>query len=184
MEKYDWFAGPSKSPFLPLEVEFRGHVLGGRFLMSAPGKMRPVKSGSYPKRWRRCAFFVGETKTFSECITKYAKAAAIPMSKLQRRCNEKVSEKDWVKGGGQNVFQDLRRRLAQTICLNQTCSDQTFFIISDANDLAVSAQLCQNVYGIRKTVTVFPRKLTQSQVNWSVKEKSMPSLSIYKNGRA
>jgi len=64
MEKYDWFAGHSMSPFLPLEVEFRGHVLGGRFRMSAPGKMRPWKVGATPNGEGVAHFSLAKQKHF------------------------------------------------------------------------------------------------------------------------
>jgi len=37
----------------------------------------------------------------------------------------------------------------------------------------VGAQLCQDFDGVRKTVALFSRKLTQSQLNWAVEEKEM-----------
>jgi len=37
----------------------------------------------------------------------------------------------------------------------------------------VGAQLCLDFEGVRKTVALFSRKLTQSQLNWAVKEKEM-----------
>jgi len=37
----------------------------------------------------------------------------------------------------------------------------------------VGAQLCQDFDGVRKTVAIFFRKLTQKQLNWAVKEKEI-----------
>jgi len=70
----------------------------------------------------------------------------------------------------QKDFEDLKRRMAQTLSLNQPCLDPPFYITSDASDQAVGAQLCQDFDGVRKTVALFSRKLTPSQLNCAVKE--------------
>ena len=44
---------------------------------------------------------------------------------------------------------------------------------TDASEIAVGAQLCQKLEGKLRTVALFSRKLTQSQLNWAVKVKEM-----------
>jgi len=68
--------------------------------------------------------------------------------------------------------------MAQTLCLNQPCLDQPFFITSDASYLAVGAQLCQDFDGVRNTVALFSHKLAQSQLNWAFKDKEMYAIVV------
>jgi len=78
-----------------------------------------------------------------------------------------------VGDGDKEALEDPKRRLAKTSCLNLPCLDQPFFISSNASDVVIGAQLCQDFDGVRKTVALFSRNLTQSQLNWAVKEKEM-----------
>jgi len=78
-----------------------------------------------------------------------------------------------VREGDKKAFEDLKRRFAHTLCSKQTYLDQPFFITSDASDLAVGAQLCQDFDGVRRTVGLFSRKLTQGQLNWENREKEL-----------
>jgi len=68
---------------------------------------------------------------------------------------------------GRVRIEDLNRRLAQTLCLKQPCLNEPFFITSDANDLAVGAQLCQEFEGLRKPKALFSRKVTKQPVESS-----------------
>jgi hypothetical protein len=63
--------------------------------------------------------------------------------------------------------------LAETLGLYQPHLDKPFFIRADASEIAVGAQLCQVLDGKMRTVALFSRKLTSSQLNWAVKEKEM-----------
>ena len=44
---------------------------------------------------------------------------------------------------------------------------------TDASDTAIGAQLMQELDGKLRTVALYSRKLTGSQLNWAVKEKEM-----------
>ena len=48
-----------------------------------------------------------------------------------------------------------------------------FVLRTEASDTAIGAQLMQELDGNLRTVALYSRKLTGSQLNWAVKEKEM-----------
>jgi len=59
----------------------------------------------------------------------------------------------------------------------------TFFITSDASELVLGEQSFKVFDGVRKPVALFSRKLTQSQLNWAVKEREMYAIvALYISG--
>ena len=71
------------------------------------------------------------------------------------------------------AFEELKRNLGDNLWLYQPHLDQPFIVRADASEIAVGAQLCQILEGKMRTVALFSRKLTNSQLNWAVKEKEM-----------
>jgi hypothetical protein len=94
--------------------------------------------------------------------------------KLSRDEGKKGSQKviEWDEKSLQ-AFEELKRKLADNLGLYQPHLDKPFIIRADASEIAVGAQLCQVLDGELRTVALFSRKLTSSQLNWAVKEKEM-----------
>ena len=120
--------------------------------------------------------FLGLTNYFSEYVEHYAEMAAPLMAKL------KVSREDGKKGSKKPVqmgevelqaFHKLKAKLAESLALYQPQLDKPFVLRTDASDTAIGAQLMQELDGKLRTVALYSRKLTGSQLNWAVKEKEM-----------
>ena len=71
------------------------------------------------------------------------------------------------------VFHKLKAKLAESLALYQPQLDKPFVLRTDASDTAIGAQLMQELDGKLRTVALYSRKLTGSQLNWAVKEKEM-----------
>jgi len=97
--------------------------------MPSPGKLLLLQWWELPQTVTDLRSFLGITNYFSEYVQNYAEAAAILMSKLQvgRGDGKKGSPKriEWGEGD-KMAFEDLKRRLAQSLCLNQPCLNQPF----------------------------------------------------------
>jgi hypothetical protein len=68
-------------------------------------------------------------------------------------------------------FTTLKQRMCETLELWQIDMDQPFRLCTDASDYAIGAELQQKILDQWKPVALFSRKLTSSQLNWSVREK-------------
>lgn len=78
------------------------------------------------------------------------------------------------------AFVDFKRRFVQNLCLIHPCLHQPFSIFSYASDLEVGAKLCQDFYGVWKTMALFYCKLTRSQLISAVREKEMYVACLHK----
>jgi hypothetical protein len=92
----------------------------------------------------------------------------------------KLNRKDGKKGSKLRLiwteseiaaFHELKRILAETLELWQVDVDKPFQLRCDASDFAIGAELRQKFGGEYRTVGLFSRKLTKSQLNWAVGEK-------------
>ena len=75
--------------------------------------------------------------------------------------------------GDAKAFEELKKNLAQDLRLSETQLDRPFVVPTEASEVAIGAQLCQEIDGKLRTVAFSSRKLTASQLNWAVKEKEM-----------
>ena len=157
-------------------MEFLGHILRDGVRMPAPGKLLPIQKWVLPQTVTDLRKFLGITNYFSEYVPQYAQVAAPLMGKLKlnREEGKKGSQKviEWDNVAVQ-AFEELKRKLASNLGLYQPHLDKPFIIRADASEFAVGAQLCQELDGKIRTVALFSRKLTSSQMNWAVKEKEM-----------
>ena len=167
---------PVKSLFFQREVEFCGHILRDGVRSPAPGKLLPIQKWVLPRTVTELRQFLGLTNYFSEYVPNYAETAAPLMGKLKlnREDGKKGSKLPVVFGEVERrAFEELKRKLADNLSLFQPQLDQPFILRTDASDTAIGAQLCQKLDGKLRTVALYSRKLTSSQLNWAVKEKEM-----------
>ena len=94
--------------------------------------------------------------------------------KVPREDGKKGSKKPVTFGEEElQAFDNLKKALAQNLGLYQPRLDQPFVLRTDASEIAIGAQLCQVLDGSLRTVALYSRKLSKSQLNWAVKEKEM-----------
>lgn len=72
-----------------------------------------------------------------------------------------------------NAFKELKTHMAEELLLFQPNPTAGFILRTDASDYAIGAVLCQKRNGSELPVGFFSRKLTGSQLNWSVNDKEM-----------
>jgi len=85
---------------------------------------------------------------------------------MVRNGSQKKSE--W--GEGHKKIRESETNIDSDLMFELALFRSTFFITSDASDQASGAELCHDLPGLRKPVTLFPLKLTESKLNWEVKE--------------
>ena len=167
---------PEKSRFFHREVGFCGHVLRDGTRAPAPGKLLPLQKWEPPRTITELRSFLGVANYFSEYVPHFAEFAAPLMAKLKvpREDGKKGSKKPVTFGEEElQAFDNLKKALAQNLGLYQPRLDQPFVLRTDASEIAIGAQLCQVLDGSLRTVALYSRKLSKSQLIWAVKEKEM-----------
>ena len=71
------------------------------------------------------------------------------------------------------AFHKLKANLAESLSLYQPQLEKPFILRTDASDTAIGAKLMQEWDGKLRTVALYSRKLTGSQLSGAVKEKEM-----------
>ena len=176
LHELSFVCSPEKSKFFQREVEFCGHILRDGLRSPSPGKLLPIQKWEVPTTVTALRSFLGLANYFSEYVEHYAETAAPLMAKLKlnREEGKKGSKVTVVMGPVElEAFEALKRKLAQSLSLHQPLLDKPFVLRTDASDTAIGAQLMQEIGGKLRTVALYSRKLTGSQLNWAVKEKEM-----------
>ena len=165
---------PEKSDFFQKEIQFCGHILREGRRSPAPGKLLPLQKWELPQTVTELRAFLGLANYFSEYVDHYAELAAALMGKL------KLNRQEGKKGSKMRVvwteaeveaFTRLKAKMCEQLELWQVDLDKPFRLRCDASDQAIGAELQQEIDGKWKPVALFSRKLTQSQLNWTPREK-------------
>ena len=142
-----------------------------------PGKLLPLRKWVLPQTVTQLRKFLGIKNYFSEYFPNYAAVAAPLMGKLKlsREDRKKGSKKpiEWDDQAIRALGKKLKRKMADNLGLWQPHLDKPFILRTEASEIAVGAQLCQILDWKLRTVALFSRKLTSSQLNWAVEEKEM-----------
>ena len=168
------FAEPSKAQLFVEEVSFCGHILRNGQRTPAPGKLLPIKNWELPPTLTKLRGFLGLCNYYEEYVPGYAHQAWRLMDKLKVNgpkakagSNLPLVWSDQEKAD----FEALKGLLSTSLSLFYVNPDQPFQLRTDASHTAIGAVLQQLQEGHMVPVCFFSRKLTQSQTNWSARDK-------------
>jgi hypothetical protein len=156
------------------EVVFVGHILSRGQRSPAPGKITALQNWPQPNTVTKMRGFLGLANHYSSYVPNYAHLAAPLMDML------KVGRADGKKGSQvklkwtperESAWITLRKAVTNDLVVFQLHPDSPFLLCTDASDYAIGAVLEQNRDGKPVPVGFFSRKLTDGQLNWSVREK-------------
>ena len=180
LKEHKLLVGPLKTKLFMREVEFCGHVLSEGRKQPAPGKLLSIQKWQLPQTVTQLRGFLGLTNYYSCYVDHYAEFAGPLMGKLQlsREDGKKGSQKrlTWRKCEIES-FEELKKRLAQSLELFIVDPDSPFVLWADASDKAIGAVLEQDRVlqpggPIQRVPVGFSsRKLAKSQFNWTPREK-------------
>jgi hypothetical protein len=174
LREHKLIVDPKKASMFMGEVEFCGHILREGRRSPAPGKLLSIQKWELPGTVTALRGFLGLTNYYSSYVHNYAGLAAPLMDKLQ------VGRLDGKKGSLKPVawddrsraaFESLKDALKEGLQVFQLEPDQPFVLRTDASDFAIGAVLEQERNGEWVPVSFFSRKLGQSQLNWTPREK-------------
>ena len=174
LRKEELVASVSKTDFFVRSVEFCGHVLENDTRGPAPGKMLALERWEKPENVRELRGFLGLANYYSGYVQDYASKATplIEMLKnLPKHKNGETIGLTW-NGSANGASLKLNRAISDIVPLHLAEWDQDFVLTPDASDLAVGLALQQEgPDGALRPLAFFSRKLSGSQLSWSLREK-------------
>jgi len=113
-----------------------------------------------PKCVRGVRAFIGLASYYRKFVQNFASTAE-PLSAQTKKGVRFSSLPE-----AQEVFECLKRALAETVTLAYPQPDQTFILDTDVSDVAVGAILSTTVDGVERPIAVFSRVMNPAQRNY------------------
>jgi hypothetical protein len=174
LQEASLIADPRKCELFVREVQFCGHILREGQRSPAPGKLLPIQRWELPPTLTKLRGFLGLCNYYEEYVPGYAQLAWKLMEKLKVKGPAAKSKSNlpliWSEEE-KLAFEKLKEALTKGLSLHQVEPDQPFQMRTDASHTAIGAVLEQTKTLVWAPVCFFSRKLTESQINWSPREK-------------
>lgn len=160
----------SKCHFLKREISYLGHVISDSGLKPDPGKISAIVNFPKPKNQTQIKSFLGICGYYRRFIHNYAKIAE-PLIALLR----KNVEFRWTVFCEES-FNILKKLLSSPPILQFPDFGKTFYITTDASDIAIGSVLSQQVNDYDLPVAYASRVLNKHERNYSTIEKELLSI--------
>ena len=165
LEKHGLRVKASKCDFMKPEVKYLGYVLGRGTLGMDPTKIQAVLDWPRPAGLRQLQGFLGFVNFYRRFIHCFAEIAS-PLHGLSRKGVK------FVWGEAQETsFQCLREALTRAPVLMQPDLNSTFYLETDASDVALGCVLSQKRDGVMHPCAYLSRALTSAERNYPILER-------------
>ena len=158
---------PSKCKLGFTSVDYLGHIVGEGEISPNPEKLFNIQQAPIPQTKKQVRSFLGLVGFYSKFIPNYSTVAA-PLTDLTKRgCLNKI-----VWGDAQErSFVILKKVLSSNPVLRLPDLSREFILQTDASEVGLGACLLQDFDGQKFPVAYASKKLTKSELNYSVVEK-------------
>ena len=163
---------PSKCKLGFTSVDYLGHIVGEGEISPNPEKLFNIQQAPIPQTKKQVRTFLGLVGFYSKFIPNYSTVAA-PLTDLTKRgCPNKI-----VWGDAQErYFVILKKLLSSNPVLRLPDLSREFILQTDASEVGLGACLLQDFDGQKFPVAYASKKLTKSELNYSVIEKECLAL--------
>ena len=160
---------PSKCRILRTSVDFVGHVVSANGISAQQRKIDTVVNWPIPATVNELQRFLGLCSYYRKFIQDYAQVAA-PLHELLASGVPKDLASVW----GQRqmeAFNELKHRLSNPPILRYPDYNRRFRLVTDASDIAISANLTQVYDGKDHVIAYASRSLSPTERKYSVSER-------------
>ena len=154
-----------KCRFLQSNVIYLGHKIDSNGISVDPEKLEKLPSVPTPKNIKQVRSFLGLVGYYRSFIANFAKIAR-PLTDLTRKRTKFDFSEECLQS-----FNELKKALEEATTLVSPDYSKDFIIHSDASDFAVGAVLLQQHDNMLKPIEFASRRLSSTQMNYSVTEK-------------
>lgn len=154
-----------KCSFLQSSIKFLGHKISADGITVHEDHFDAIKNYPAPKNRKQVQRFLGLVSYFRMFLPNFAKIAC-PITDLLKNDNSFVWGSEQ-----QQAFKTLRESLLKPPILMYPRFDQTFYLATDASDLAVGAVLMQEVDGKLHPIYYASRTLSPAERRYSVTKR-------------
>ena len=163
---------PSKCKLGFTSVDYLGHIVGEGEISPNPDKLFNIQQAPIPQTKKQVRSFLGLVGFYSKFIPNYSTVAA-PLTDLTKRgCPNKIV---WVDAL-ERSFVILKKLLSSNPVLRLPDLSREFILQTDASEVGLGACLLQDFDGQKSPVAYASKKLTKSELNYSVIEKECLAL--------
>ena len=163
----------SKCEFFKNSVKYLGHIVSAEGLKAQPEKIEVIQNMIRPKTVKQLQSFLGMANYYRKFIRDFSDIAA-PLTKLTGgKANDKKNKRQiaWNEEA-EAAFIKLKEALAEKVTLSFPDLSKSFFLTTDASNIAIGGVLQQKDENNHlRPLTFFSRKLNQSEMNYSTIEK-------------
>ena len=152
------------------EIKYLGYIVNGSHIRPSKEKLKAIKEFPAPKCQKDIKRFLGLCGFYRQCIEGFSRIT-VPLSELLKK------DKIWVWGAEeQSAFEILKEALCKEPILRHPDFTKPFEVHCDSSDRAIGASLMQLDGDISYPVSYFSRKISGSELNYSVTEKEALAL--------
>ena len=166
-------AMPTKCSFLKEEVKFLGHIITSQGVKTDPEKLKAMEMIEEPTNVKELRKFLGMVTYYKRFIKGFSQIA-FPLYDL-------TSPKKTFKWNEEHktAFNQLKRKMLTSPILCFPNRKDKFVLYTDASDYAIGSVLCQLQQDGEKIIAYGSRKLTSSELNYSVTKKELLSIITF-----
>lgn len=169
----DLKAMPTKCSFLKSEVQFLGHIISAQGVKTDPKKIEAMEMMDEPTNVKQLRRFLGTVNYYKKFIKDFSKIA-YPLYNLTSP--KKVFE--W-KEEHKRAFNQLKEKMLTPPVLCFPNRKDKFILYTDASEYAIGSVLCQLQEDGEKIIAYGSRKLSASELNYSVTKKELLSIVTF-----
>ena len=124
-----------KSKFLQTEIHFLGFIITQEGILANPDKVEAIMLFPEPKNIKQLQSFLGLCNFYRKFQENYAHTTSKLSAVLQKN-------KQWKWGDTErNAFNEIKRKFSHMIMMNHPDFNKTFYLQTDASNVALGAEL-------------------------------------------
>ena len=158
---------PTKCGILKEEVTFLGHIISKNGVRTDPSKIASMKELNEPTNRKELQTFLGMCSYYRKFIKDFASISS-PLYDL----TSTKQKFEW-NTAHSKAFHELKEKLSMPPILSYPNKKDKFVLYTDASDYAIGSVLCQSQNKEEKVIAYASRKLTKSEINYSVTKKEL-----------
>ncbi|XP_011050568.1 PREDICTED: uncharacterized protein LOC105143778 [Acromyrmex echinatior] len=177
LQQHSIAINPNKCVFGQKSVSFLGHTISAERIKPLPKKVQAIVEFQEPATVKGLRCFLGMLNFYNRFLKDLASMQAPLLNAIsgRKQCNNNAKI-EWTPELKQS-FQRVKEHFAQATSLAFPDSKATLSLQTDASDKAIGAVLQQYSNGFLQPVSFFSRKLTPTQIKYSIYDRKL--LAIY-----
>lgn len=159
-----------KTRFCFNEISFLGHIIKDGTIRIDPDRTKAIQNCKVPKNVKQLSSFIGMINYFNKYIPNYASICSV-LNNLRKKNVPYIWTEDC-----QKAFLTLKQAIMSPPVLHLPCFENKFILMTDASENGIGGCLMQEKHGNRVPIAYFSRRMSNSELAYSIYEKECLSV--------